>query len=444
MDKRTDIMTDISLLTRETEQSCIELRRDLHRHPELGWCEYYTTSKLRKTLEQINIDSVIWGSELYSGVKKLGLPPSSSLDDASKIARNLGLTDEELTRMAGGNTGLIATIKGMKPGPTIALRCEIDAEYMEESADSTHLPARNKFRSENAGIMHTCGHDGHAAIVIGVAMLLSRIREHLHGNVKLIFQPAETQTRGAVALVKAGWLDDVNIFLAFHSKVIGGLRTGQICPAQNNILGTHKLMVKFTGKPAHFSLAADQGRNALTAASAVTLLSHAIPRRPGSRSQINVGRLVSGVAPNVVPADATIAMEVRAESDDLLNNLFDQASTFVSGIGIAFDVQTKVVKVGFSPCADSDEELANIVSRAVSQITGLEITEPRECEGSQDAAAMMRHVQARSGLATYIAIGTDRPAADHTPKYDFDERIIPIGIEVLTRTILQAGNLSKA
>jgi aminobenzoyl-glutamate utilization protein A len=418
----------------------VQLRRDLHQHPELGWCEFYTTVTLRRYLEAMGMDALVWGADLYREVERLGVPEQDALALAARRAAELGVSGEELEAMSGGQTGLVAIIEGRNPGPTIALRCDIDALPIMESAGLDHLPSSAGFRSQYPGIMHSCGHDGHAAIGIGVASLLDRFREELHGRVKLIFQPAEEGTRGAAALVEAGWLDDVDYFLGLHISGSSGLDTGSVAPGVYNMLATIKFDVYFRGRSAHFALAPHEGRNALTAACNVALMTHAIPRQPGTRSLINVGRIESGTARNVVPGEAKLLMEVRAEKDEVAAALMEQAERLIKGVGNSLEIETEIVKVGYSNAADSDLAMIEMVAKASGERGGLEVFDVIPFEASDDAAVMMRYVQQSGGQATYMKIGAALASRNHTPEFDFDEDALPIAIDVITRTILMLGH----
>jgi aminobenzoyl-glutamate utilization protein A len=352
----------------------------------------------------------------------LGVPDLADLETGRRAAAARGVGTAELDAMGDGFTGLVATLDSGRPGPKIALRCDIDALPIVESASDSHPPAAQGFRSQNDGVMHACGHDGHAAIVIGVAGVLARLGAPFAGRISFIFQPAEEGTRGAQALVDAGWLDEVDLFLAIHNSGQSGLRTRSIAPGVYDILATRKFDVHFEGREAHFGMSPDKGRSALTAASAVTLLSHAIPRKPGTRSLINVGRLEAGTARNIVPGRALLLAEIRGERDELVDVLYTQMQALIQGIGTSFEVETAITTVGRSPAASSDESAVSLVREAASWFPHLTVTDIVPFEASDDAAAMMRRVQERGGVASYLKIGADLAGGNHTPQFDLKTR----------------------
>ena len=150
------------------------IRRDLHRYAEPGWLEMRTTSLLARKLTDLGYEALT-GPAVCKADARMGLPSDDALEAHYKWAQENGADPEFLPATRGGFTGVIATMH-CGEGPTIALRFDIDALGVLEADDETHLPAREGFRSVTPGIMHACGHDGHAAIGIGTAMLLRELR----------------------------------------------------------------------------------------------------------------------------------------------------------------------------------------------------------------------------------------------------------------------------
>lgn len=171
-----------------------ELRRDFHRHPEPGWMEFRTSGRIADLLHLYGCDEVLTDQQVCKAEARMGVPEG------------------------GGMTGVIGMLYcGM--GPTVALRFDIDALPVRECEELDHFPAQEGFRSEHAGYMHACGHDGHITVGLGTAKLLCQMREQLHGTVKFIFQPAEEGVRGARAIVENGHLEDVDFLLAAHMEL---------------------------------------------------------------------------------------------------------------------------------------------------------------------------------------------------------------------------------
>jgi aminobenzoyl-glutamate utilization protein A len=239
--------------------------------------------------------------------------------------------------------------------------------------------------------------------------------------------------------VQAGWLRDAEVLLAFHLSGLSGLRTGAFSPGVAELLSTIKFDVSLHGRAAHYASAPERGRSALVAASAIALLSQTLPRRPGARALINVGRLEAGTARNVVPEHGELQMEVRAEADELATDLFERVSKLVRSLGEGLEVETMTTIVGRTPAADSDADLAAVVAGA-GDAMGLRRLDGLTMEASDDASAMMRAVQEAGGRAIYAKVGTDLAGGNHTPTFDFDERSLPIAVELLVRSVLDCMN----
>ncbi len=418
----------------EVRDDCIKLRRLVHQFPELGWCEFQTTAHVIRALRSIDVDAA-WGTELYGSAYRLGLPDEATLEQAfdAAVAR---VPDLNISSMAGGFTGVVASIHGSRRGPVRALRLDIDALPLHESQDPSHRPKVEGFASHHEGLMHACGHDGHVAIGVGVARVLGRLRDLISGEIRLIFQPAEEGTRGATAITEAGWLDRVDVLFALHIGAEAAVGTHTIVPGVTGLLATEKFDVSFRGRSAHFSERPHIGRNALDAASGVALLSHSIRGAPGSRGAVNVGRLEGGSARNIVPGTAMIELEIRSESDDELANLRRRLDSLIAGTSSALGIEAALDCVGRSPAASSDAALAALV-REEALLMDLPVIDEMCFGASDDAAVMMRRVQERGGLATYMLIGSDGATEFHTEGFDFDEASMATAIELLVRALLR-------
>lgn len=410
-------------------------RRFVHRHAELGWCEFATTTYVREHLQRVGVDRLVWGPDLLRSGARLGIPARDVTDRARQHATDWGVPPGDIEVMIESTTGVVAELHSERSGPTVALRVDMDALPIAESEGAGHVPHALDFASAATGVMHACGHDGHVAIGLAVAEALAALRPSLAGTIRFIFQPAEEGTRGGVAFVDAGWLDDVDRFLSFHLSGLTGLHTGAFSPGVAELLSTVKFDVRLHGRAAHFASAPEKGRSALTAASAIALLAQGLPRRPGTRSLINVGRLDAGTARNVVPEHGLLQMEVRAETDELAEELFRRVERLIGGVSSGLEVESEVTVVGRAPAADSDADLAERLA-LVGGAMGLTRLDGLTMEASDDASAMMRHVQDRGGRAVYAKVGTDLAGGNHTPTFDLDEASLQIGVELLARSVL--------
>jgi len=420
---------------RDQAEATIAMRRDLHRHPEVGWTEFRTSALVREAIVALEPDTLRFGATLYDGLDRLGVPDDEILAAAMGRAAAAGVSESELEPMEGGFTGLAADLVGSGPGPVIAIRADLDGLPLSESDADTHYPARAGFRSQVDGVMHACAHDAHTAVVVSVARALHRMRDRWAGRVRLLFQPAEEGTRGADAFVRLGLLDDVDAVLTFHILSNVGLAAGEIAPGVSDMLPTEKFVVRFTGTPSQFASSPERGRNALTAASGVTLLAHAIPKRPGSRSMINVGRLVSGTAANIVPASAVLTGEIRSDRMDEVAELAAAFKALSSGVASGFGVESAYEVTGYATNPRCDVGLMDRIA-VDAEHAGLAVREPVSLGASDDASLMIDRVQQRGGVGTYVAISGGAYHPHHSPDFDIDDRVLPAVVELMVRSVV--------
>ena len=293
----------------ELKDEMVERRRDLHRHPETGWTEFRTASMIIGELKNLGYD-VKFGDDVIDEKSMMGVPSEAELADYMQRAISEGADPELVKKMAGGKTGIVATLKTDKPGKTVAFRFDMDCNDVEEERSEEHRPAKEGFASEHKKAMHACGHDGHVSIGLSAAKLLAANKARLAGTIKLIFQPAEEGVRGAFAMMNAGVVDDVDYLFGGH---IGFKATTNNClvTMTDGFLATTKLDAEFTGVSAHAGAAPEQGKNALLAAAQAAISLNTIPRNSKGSSRINVGVLNAGTGRNVVPDIAAIKLETR-------------------------------------------------------------------------------------------------------------------------------------
>ncbi|MFQ9867865.1 MAG: M20/M25/M40 family metallo-hydrolase [Bilophila wadsworthia] len=183
-------------------------------------------------------------------------------------------------------------------GPVTAFRFDMDCNEVAECAEESHRPVREG--SSRWPGRCACGHDGHAAVGLGLAEVLVSIRRHLRGRIRLIFQPAEEGARGALPMSEAGAVDGVDVLFGFHIGFKAEGPGSLICGTQG-FLATTKRDVLFSGVPAHAGAAPEEGKDALLAACSAVVNLHAISRNGKGGTRIAVGRLEGGEARNVIP-----------------------------------------------------------------------------------------------------------------------------------------------
>ncbi|WP_299333279.1 amidohydrolase [Haloplanus sp.] len=411
-----------------------DLRRDLHRHPEPAWREFYTTARLVDKLERRPLDALHVGPEAL-GTDRRGVPDDAELADWAHRAVEAGARADIVDRLDGGHTGLIAVFERGE-GPTIGLRVDIDALPITEAAGDDHHPAAEGFRSENEGYMHACGHDAHATV--GVGVLDAVVDGDFEGTLKLFFQPSEEIIAGGEPMAESGHLDDVDRLLALHVGL--DHPTGEVVAGIDGFLAVSQFRADFAGASAHAGGHPERGRNAVQAMATAIGNLYAIPRHHDGETRVNAGRVGGGTASNIVPEEAFIDGEVRGETTELMEYMDDHAERVVRSAAEMHDCEVEIERAGRAPGGESDADLAAVVADAAAEVEGVDsLLDNAKLGGSEDATYLMRHVQQRGGLAAYVGVGTDHPGGHHTPTFDVDERSIRIAVDVFTETIERLG-----
>ncbi len=273
---------DYLMQAKKLESYLSSIREDLHRHPELGNREVYTSAKLEGIL------------------KDLGLDVRRILD-----------------------TALVATLHGKDTGRKVALRADMDALPVEEATDC-------RFKSGNAGVMHACGHDIHMTAAVGAARLLSQNRENLEGDVVFLFQPDEEGYGGAQRMIDAGALDGVSAVFGGHvapDLPLGtvGIRYGKFYAA--SIMFT----ITVHGKSCH-GARPEEGIDALNTAARISAQIIDLKPSSGDKAVVTVGKFTSGSACNIISDKAVLEGIVRTLGKDDRKEMMDSIRTAVSGI----------------------------------------------------------------------------------------------------------------
>ncbi len=418
------------------EDRIIHYRRDFHRYPEAGWTEFRTASLIARKLKDLGYQ-VKLGKEVIREEDRMGLPSREKLEQHYQRALKQGGDREFIQALKGGYTGVVGILETGE-GPTVGIRFDIDAVEIAESRKQSHLPYREGFASVNENVMHACGHDGHAAIGLGVAETLMAIKNYLKGRVKLIFQPAEEGVKGAKSMVRAGVVDDVDYLLGLHIGV-KALKSGQLICGSDGFLATSKFDAHFTGHPAHAGSSPQKGKNALLAAATAVLNLYAIPRHSEGATRINVGKLAAGTGRNVVPAEAHLVIETRGATSDLNNYMKQYAENILHNAAKMHDVKLRIKAMGEAENCESDHELVQRVCQVASRMEEFHrvLGKRESLGGSEDFTYMMKKVQENGGKSTYMMLGSDLKSGHHTAEFDFNEKDLKKAVKLLSMLTLE-------
>ena len=396
------------------------IRRDFHKYAETGWFEMRTSSIIARKLSELGYE-VLVGDAVCKKDERMGVPSEAKLKESYLRAQEQGADTEFLKATEGGMTGVIGILR-CGAGPTVAMRFDIDALGVFESKDEEHIPAKEGFASVNEGSMHACGHDGHAASGLGVAAVLMKIKEHLHGTIKLIFQPGEEGLRGAKSIVANGHLDDVDYLLGSH--VTGyDAEKNDVTPGSYGSLASCKYDVVFRGLAAHAGGSPQDGKNALLAAATAVTNLYAIPRHAAGATRINVGRLIAGSGRNVICDEAFMELEVRGETTEINDYVDKYAMRILKAASEMHDCTMEVKLMGAAQSIVADEEFSRHVASVCKEKLGLKVSDKLllKLGGSEDFSYMSNCVLGHGGKASFIRVRTEKAGVSHGRTFDFGE-----------------------
>jgi len=410
-------------IAKELQPDIVKFRRDFHKYPELGWTEFRTASIVAKTLEE-NGFGIIIGEDAMDGSMMKNLLPADELESQMKRALAQGAHAQYLEKMRGGKTAVVGVLDTGRPGAVIAMRFDMDALPIQELQTDSHFPAREGFASVNDGVMHSCAHDGHTAVGLGMAMALAKVRDKLTGVIKLIFQPAEEGVQGgATSIIKKGLIDDVSHMLSFHIGLAA--RTGEIYCQTTDFFAITEYHVDFTGKEAHAAANPELGKSALLAAAAATMGLQGIYRHSAGASRINVGMLASGQKSNIVPNKAVMKLETRGATTEINNFMKREAERVINAAAQMYDVRPSIRYGGESITAVCDPSVTQATKQIAQELGIFEhVKDILSLNASEDYTYFMEYVQNRGGVAGHFIAGANLDSKHHTIGFNFDEDVL--------------------
>lgn len=424
------------------KEETVRLRRDFHKYPESGFCEFRTASKIINYLKALGFD-VKYGRDAVDKSALLGVPSVEVLSGEKARAISEGADPDLCNSLEGGCTAVVATINGKREGKrnVVAFRFDIDCNELTESDSEHHLPTRLGFASVHKGLTHACGHDGHTAMGLTLARILKDISNEFSGTVKLIFQPAEEGVRGAEAMVAAGVVDDVDYFFSGHLGMVAN-KTGILYSSVGGFLCASKFDAVFEGKSAHAGNAPQDGNNALLAAAQATLALHAISRHGEGASRINVGVIEGGSGRNVIPDHAAIKFETRGQTQRINDYMVERAKKIVSTSADMYNVEAKMDCVGRAISLDVvDEEFAAQINSIAKEFGAFDdVREYADLNASEDCTAFMSRVCELGGRAAYLLIGSHLANKHHTKDFDFDEESLTLAAALYAYLAIKFAN----
>jgi len=378
-----------ALVSPELEQQAIAWRRHLHAHPELSFEEVETTAFLEQTL----------GS--FDGL--------------------------ELERPAP--TGVVARLRGARPGRVLALRADIDALPIQEE---TELP----FASTRPGVMHACGHDAHTAILLASARVLSERREELAGEVRFLFQAAEEKPPGgARQLVDSGALDGVDLVVGIHlfaQEPLGAISV----PAGPRTAAADTFALEIRGRGGHAALPNETVDPIVVAAQVVTNLQQVVSRTvdPIKSAVVSVTRIRAGTADNIIPELVELGGTVRTFDPEVRTSVRESIERIARGVTEAHGATYRFdYNEGYAALHNDAEAAAVVEAAARAELGDDAIRSTPPIMGGEDFSA---YLEKAPGAFFVVGAGAKERPPHHHPRFTIDEAALRPGIAVFARTAL--------
>ncbi len=368
----------------------IEMRKTIHRHPEVSMQEYWTNDLVAAEMEK-------------DGIPYRKIEP----------------------------TGVIAEIKGDHPGKTVALRADMDALTVDEKTGLDYA-------SEIPGMMHACGHDTHVAMLLGAAKLLAGMKDQIHGTVRLIFQPGEEVAQGASAVIAQGGLDGVD--------AIFGIHTGGCTPASWISIGWGPIQagasifkIKIHGKASHGSQP-DAGADATVAAAALVMNIQSIVSRelsPMDACVVTVGKLTSGTRFNVVSGEAELEGTCRFFSPKIRENLPQIMERVAQKTAETYRCTAEVDYKMLCDINTNDDKMAQIMWDAGRKISDSDelLKKMSPMLGSEDFAEYSVRCP-----AAFAMLGSGSEYSNHSNYFYAKEETLEVGSALYAQTALDFLN----
>lgn len=379
------VNNSITASIKKHTEAMITFRRDLHSHPELPFEEVRTTKRIAEELAKIGIE--------------------------------YRLTEP---------TGIIADIKGGKPGKTVALRADIDALPVQELNDSL------EYKSTNKGKMHACGHDAHTAMLLTAAKALYEVRDELKGNIRLIFQPAEEIAQGAKAMVKQGAVDNVDNVFGMH--IWSTTPSGKVsCNVGGTFASADLLVVKFKGRGGHGSMPEATVDAAIVASSFVMNLQAVVSRETSSLDSavVTIGKMEVGTRFNVIAENAVLDGTVRCFDIETRTRIEAAIRRYAEHTAAMYGATAEVDYIYGTLPVINEERSALLAQSVISEAFGENVLmAERPTPGGEDFSFYMENIP-----GCFALLGSGNPEKDtqwahHHGCFNIDEDVMASGAEL--------------
>jgi len=391
MDDFTHWLSEISA----RRESLISLRRDFHRHPELAFQEHRTAEIVARRLKAAGLD----------------------------------------VRTGVGGTGVVAILRGEGDGPVVAWRADMDGLALTEVPNSP-------FASTVPGVMHACGHDGHTAIGITLAEFLSAHRSELQGTAVFIFQPAEENGRGAIAMLQDGVLDDPEVDAVYGLHLVTRLPPGQVAVRSGPVMAAaDTFTIKITGKGGHGAMPHHTIDPITVAANIVLSLQQLVAREVSAQEPavLTVGKIVAGTSHNTIPAEAEMVGTLRTLSPAVRSQVKERLGRFVSHIAQAYRAKAELsFHDDGVPAVMNNVAHTTLVRRCANEVLGAAAL--HEADVAMASDDMSQFLGQRPGCYFWAGIGNADGSSSphHSPQFAMNEDGLESALRVALVVMVQA------
>lgn len=383
-------------LTARFAPEIVALRRRIHHVPEVAWQEHETGALVKNELD------------------RLGIP----------------------YRSCGGETGILAEIRGSREGKTVLLRADMDALKVQEMTGA-------EYASEKEGYMHACGHDGHTAMLLGAAMALSEIKDELAGRVLLAFQPAEEVAAGAVAMIEDGVLEGVDACFGMH--LMTGVDAGTVLiPDEYVLSAADQFRITVEGLGGHASQPHTAVDAVVTAAAIVNALQTIVSREtnPQEAGVVTIGRMEAGTLFNAIAANAVLEGTVRTYRDDVRQHIEDAVGRIAEATAAAYRAKAVCDYRRFCKATWNDPARAELMRESAREVFGSEnVRSQGRLMISEDFSEFALRVPSAFALVGIYDEACDAVYPNHNGKFCFDEGVLTKGAALYVKAAVDFLNV---
>ena len=376
-------MSEVKRLGEKYLQHMINLRETIHMYPEDGFSEF-TTSKI-----------------IIEELEKLGI----------KVQKNVA------------KTGVVGLIEGKYPGKTVLLRADMDALKIQEQADV-------EYKSKIDGMMHACGHDGHVEGLLGAAMILNELKDNLHGNVKLVFQPAEERDSGALPMIEEGVLENPKVDAAFAAHLWGYLNEGEVHLKEGPMMASPDIFnINVIGKGGHGAVPQESIDPIVITCQIVNSLQTIVSRKinPLDPVVITCGRIQGGDCHNVIPNEVELEGTIRTFNEETRNWVPKVMEDLIRGITTSQGAAYEFKYEPKYPALINDKYMTSFAKESLKKVVGEEnvfdLKEPNM--GGEDFAYFAQKVPS-AFIFVGIANNKSEPVIHHNPYFKWDSKNVGI------------------